>query len=289
MKCYLCKQPTVPLFTKNGYTIYRCPSCGLCRTDLKENYDTFLRWQYAKGYFTGDVQCGAYSDYMHDKKFIVRNMQKIFKYIQRIKPTGRLLDVGCAMGYFVELALTHGYDAYGLDASRYAVSRAQKSCDGRIQLATVETAKYKPKSFDVITLLDVFEHLQNPKKDLQVLHKLLSDDGYMIIASGDTKSVLARMLGRRWTFYIPPQHLFFFDRQTISKVLELTDFEPIGWFRIGKWLSLSYILHLARTTGESRLGQWLFDVLPRGIQRIGLYIPAHDNMVVIARKKGKNS
>jgi len=257
------------------------------RTDLKQKYDTFITEQYNKGYFTGDLSRGAYINYKEDKPFIVRNMRKFLSEIKKIIPRGKLLEVGCAMGFFMEIALQAGYDAYGFDPSDYAVDNAVKlNGHKRIKRGSIASVKYPPGSFDVIALFDVFEHLGDPRRDLRKLFSLLKDDGIIIIATGDTESIAAKLLARRWTFYIPPQHLFFFNRQTFTTLLDKENFVPVQWFRIGKWLSLRYVLHLARTTGESKVGSWLYSLIEAlELGTIPLYLPMQDNMVVIARKK----
>jgi hypothetical protein len=96
----------------------------------------------------------------------------------------------------------------------------------------------------------------------------------------------ARLLKRRWTFYIPPQHLFFFNKKTITETLKRAGFEPIAFFRIGKWVSLSYALHLAKTSSESRFASILIPIVETlHLGSLPLYLPIGDNMVVVARKK----
>ena len=119
------------------------------------------------------------------------------------------LDVGCAYGYAVELAVQNGYEAYGFDASEHAVSEAKKLVgDKRIKQGLITEVLYKAKSFDVISLFDVFEHLSDPIGDMKQLTNYLADDGVMIIATGDAKSFAAKILGVDGHFY-PSQHLFF--------------------------------------------------------------------------------
>lgn len=287
MKCYLCNNPTTLFLEKNGYSIYRCGVCGLARTDLHQNYEKFLRDHYSKEYFTGKQECGAYVDYKDDKPMIVCNMRKFLREIKRHKPGGKLLDVGCAMGFFVELALQEGFDAYGFDPSEYAVGNAGKlNGHKRITHGAIHTVNYLPKSFDIITLFDVFEHLVDPQRDLRTLFGLLKDDGILVIATGNTQSTMAKLFGRRWTFYIPPQHLFFFHHENLVTLLGKEQFEPMRWFGIGKWVSLRYVLHLGRTTGESKVARFLYNALSQSpLRKLPLYLPLGDNMVVIARKK----
>ncbi len=285
MKCYLCKSRTEPFIVKNGFTVYRCVVCGLGMTDLHRNYETFINNNYTKGYFTGDPKKSAYVNYKEDKINIVRNLKKILAAIQKVAQSGRLLDVGCAMGYFVELAIRQGYDAYGFDPSGYAIQEAKKLVGNRIKQGAIHSVRYPSKSFDIIVMHDVFEHLADPRRDLRKLYSFLKVNGIILIATGDTSSIMAKILRRRWTFYIPPQHLFFFNKDLLSTLLMNEKFRPFLWFRVGKWLSLRYILHLARTTGESRFADVLYrfvDFLHLG--RISIYLPVRDNMIVISRK-----
>lgn len=287
MTCYLCSHPTDFFLEKNGFFLYKCPACGLVRTDLEIPYDRFVAEHYNKKYFTGDLHRSAYINYKDDKFVIVRNMKTFLQEIQRIKSSGRLLDAGCALGFFVELALKNGYDAYGFDPSSYAVDESKTLVgNDRIKHGTISSVSYPQKSFDIITLFDVFEHLGDPSSDLIRLKHFLKDDGIMVIATGDTDSVMARILKRRWTFYIPPQHLFFFNKKLLTQILSKNTLIPLKWFRIGKWLSLRYILHLARTTGESKVAILLYNIAETlHLGRIPLYLPLQDNIVVIVEKK----
>lgn len=287
MNCYLCQSPMQFFLHKNGYSIYACPHCELKMTDLESPYDAFVKEHYNKKYFTGDIQRSAYINYKDDKSYIVRNMQTFLKQIKKVKSSGKLLDAGCALGFFVELALQNGYDAHGFDPSGYAVSESKKLVGSeRIKEGTISSVHYPKKSFDIITMFDVFEHLADPIADLRKLHDLLKEDGIIVIATGDTKSTMAKIFKRRWTFYIPPQHLFFFNKKLLTGMLLKEDFIPLKWFRIGKWLSLRYVLHLARTTGESKLAGALYVLAEKmGISQLPLYLPLQDNMVVIAKKQ----
>lgn len=287
MKCILCNTHMERFLFKNGYWLYRCPNCHFAQTDLAKNYLTFVKDHYSKGYFLGDPTRSAYANYELDKPVIVQNMKKFLRRIQQKKKSGKLLDVGCAYGYFVELAQNAGFDAYGFDPSTYAVSQARKLVGkNRIQEGTISEVRYKENSYDVITLFDVFEHLQDPVADLKKLRKLLKPDGIIVIATGNAQSLAAKMFGRRWTFYIPPQHLSFFTKPNLQTFLSQVGLVPLEWFGIGKWLSVDYILHLAKTTGESTIGAVAHRLLGNTfVSRLPVYVPMMDNMVVIAQKR----
>ncbi len=282
-----CHNSVKPFLVKNGYALTRCVACGLIHTDLRGDYATFVDRYYQRGYFTGDRSRIAYVNYEDDKSYITANMRKLLSYLHFYKSSGKLLDVGCALGFFTELALQAGYDAYGIDPSEYAVKKAKKLVGvDRVRKAKLSDISDSSNVYDVVAMFDVFEHLADPVQDLCTVRKLLKDDGIIIIATGDTDSLFARMLGRRWTFYNPPQHLYYFNRDNLTKLLRQGGFTPVAWMRIGKWLSLRYVLHLARTGGESTIAEFLYRLVNLlAIGKLPLYLPTYDNMVVVARKK----
>lgn len=287
MKCYLCKQKTVKKFLlKNGYQLYRCQNCGLVFYDFKKNYKKFLEEQYSKGYYTGDPRLDSYFDYGKDKANIIKNMRWYFKEILRFKENGKLLDVGCAYGYFMEVAKEAGFEVFGVDSSDYAVKQAKKKFGKKVKKAFLSEVNFREKSFDVVTLFDVFEHLENPEGDLKKVNKILKDDGLLVIATGDTGSLWAKISGRRWTFWNPPQHIFYFNQENIKRILGETGFRIVKITKNGKWLSLRYILHLARTVGESKVAEFFYHkVKDNSFGKIPLYLRLNDNMVVFATKK----
>ena len=85
--------------------------------------------------------------------------------------------------------------------------------------------------------------------------------------------------------FYPSSALILFDRITLTEALRRAGLKPVQWYRIGKWLSLGYVLHLGRTTGESKVASYLYRLVGNTIfARLPVYIPMMDNMVVLAEK-----
>jgi 2-polyprenyl-3-methyl-5-hydroxy-6-metoxy-1,4-benzoquinol methylase len=285
MKCYLCNNSTQIYLEKNGYSIYRCDSCGLLRTNLNQKYEEFLKIQYASGYFTGDPEKKAYEDYEKDRAYIEWNLQKFLRKIIKYKSSGRLLDVGCAMGYFVQLSQKYGFDSYGFDVSEFAITVGRKNIKNKLSIGSIDSIQYEKKSFDIITLFDVFEHLADPKKDIQKLLGFLKDDGILVLATGNTSSFFAKMNGRRWTFFNPPQHLFFYNSSNMRLFLSKMNLKVLEQFSVNKLLSLRYIFHLARSVGESKIAQLFYPVISRTfLGKMPVILPTKDNMIFIVTR-----
>lgn len=273
------------MFHKQGYDIVFCPVCKLGATDFCKPYRQFIGSFYREQYFMGGDECGAYEDYEEDKQFIIRNSRIVLGALDGVKK-GKLLDVGCAMGYLVGEAVSRGWNAFGIDPSAYAISRVDSSLKDRVTVATLDEFACPRKSFQCVTMLDVVEHLKDPRHDLRTIRSLLSDDGELVITTGNRESLFARLFGRHWTFYNPPQHLFFFTKSTLTKLLHDAGFTPTRWFSMGKWVRLGYVLHLAATTADVPWMSGIHTALRNtGITDLPLYLTLGDNMVVVAKKR----
>lgn len=286
-RCYLCQQ-RVPrkAFTKLGYDITQCPACKLYALKFKGNYKKFIEEYYDEKFFTGSEERAGYVDYEGDAWPEKQNMRRYLKRILKHKTEGVLLDAGCATGLFLLEAQAAGFEVYGFDVSDYAIDIAKERFGDRVTQATLQSAKYDPKSFDVVTLFDVIEHLDDPRKALRRLRRMLKDNGLLMINTGDVGSILAQLEGKRWHFFVPPQHFFFFSRRTISMLLDQAGFKVIQIDYKGKWVSLRYLFNLYKQIYANALGKFLYNVI--GLSPLGqipLYINLFDNMVVYAEKK----
>ena len=284
-KCIICQTNEELAFKKHKYEIKNCPNCNLFRTVLPQKYDQLLKTYYSKAYFTGSETRAGYADYLSDQQATRLNARNYLKLINRFKSKGKLLDVGCATGIFLEEAM-HTYQAQGIDPSAYAISQAKKKFKHRVRRGSLTSSRFKQESFDVITLLDVFEHLDNPRKSLKKIRYMLKPGGIIVINTGDANSLLAKIQKENWHYFIPPQHLYFFSKSNLLTLLQSENFEPIYTNSQGKHLTLRYLLHLMRTINKSKAANWLYQKTHKNfLGKIPLYINLFDNMTIIAKKE----
>lgn len=286
--CYLCKTPSPKLaFKKLGHEIYQCVNshCRLYFLKFEDSYNTFIKEYYSKGFFKGDKRLRAYADYEGDKLVEQKNMTRYLRRIIQFKKHGKILDVGCAMGFLLELASQKGFDTYGIDVSDYAVKIAQKKFGNKIQLSPLSHATLKEKFFDVITMFDLIEHLKTPREDLQKLRNSLKDDGILIIQTGDVESLWAKRMKKNWHFFAPPQHLFFFSQNTLTKLLGEAGFKVVKIEKHGKWVSLRYLFHMMRYVDRDSLGDFLYTLVHKNfLGKIPVFLRFNDNMILYAKK-----
>lgn len=197
---------------------------------------------YSENYFYSDNDKFAYKDYdeLEGLKAVTfqDRLQDLDQYVTRGK---KLLDVGCATGLFVREACQSGWDAYGVDISRYAVELANKKTNGRCYHASAETWPFEEESFDVITALDCIEHVQDPIKFLKVCLKFLKDEGIILLETPNVDGVMAAVMRRRWPYYRPPEHLVYFGKGSIKIALERVGCKLIYVKPSYKTVNLNYV------------------------------------------------
>jgi ubiquinone/menaquinone biosynthesis C-methylase UbiE len=157
-------------------------------------------------------------------------------------PNGRpLLDVGAYTGVFVDIASQHGWDAWGVEPSRWAVEQA-RSRGLHVVQGTLKTAHLPPGHFDVVTMWDVIEHLTDPRKALLQVHRLLNPQGLLVVHTIDIESLFARLMGSHWP-WLMEMHIYYFSRRTLRALLEKCGYEVLSDKPQGRYLRLGYLMN----------------------------------------------
>jgi SAM-dependent methyltransferase len=273
--CNLCRstQRCEIVHVVNGHRIVACGDCGMVFTAQEPDTIATVRNLYGKEYFEGGVDDG-YSDYAACEDTLRHEARRTLRRIRRYHSSGRLLELGCAYGFFLLEAQKY-FAVQGVEVSRFAAEQA--TARGlTVQAAPFETLELSP-GVDVVCLFDCIEHLLDPFAYLQKIHGLLAEDGIVVLTTGDIGSVYARIAGPRWRLLTPPQHQFFFSRETLSALLARTGFEIVALFHPWKLVPLRLMLYQLGPGVKAALG-------PLGRMPLGVYVNLFDAMFVVARK-----
>ncbi len=177
---------------------------------------------------------------------------------------GKLLDIGCAGGFFVKAAKNAGWEAEGIEISKHLCEFGREKLGVKITQGTLDKVSLPDHAFDVITFWDVLEHVADPSDSLQRVCRLLKPGGYLLVNYPDYDSLFARLLGRRWWFLIDV-HIYYFTPHTLTKLLKKFGFEMCLQKRHYPTLRLGYLLQRAQGS-FSRLGR----ILEKLIGALGL-------------------
>jgi 2-polyprenyl-3-methyl-5-hydroxy-6-metoxy-1,4-benzoquinol methylase len=221
------------------YRIVQCRQCGLVYTDPRRPAGAIL-----------DDYEGVVDDrYLAEQEGRVVTFRRNIRPLEELVPSHnghRLLDVGAHVGVFVEVAQERGWDAWGVEPSRWAVEVGRERGLNMIH-GTLRDAELDSASFDAVTLWDVVEHLLDPMRDIQEVARLLKPGGVVCLHTINVDSAFARFMGKRWPWLVE-MHTYFFSPRTLGAMVEKTGLQVECWRVQGRFLHLGYLL--------SRLSGW---------------------------------
>lgn len=289
--CNLCQAPIDRsrdlCWEKDGFDIVRCPSCGtLIRADPPDYAE--LQEIYGPAYFSdpsGSTRGQGYADYRGEESNHRANAAARIRLLDRHHPVDRLLDVGCAAGFFLDEARKRGWEVQGVEFSTEMALYARTRLALDVYVGSFEHVDFAAETFGAITMWDYLEHSIDPAGDLRRCRRLLHKGGVLAISTGDAASLAARLSRRRWHLLTPRHHNFFFTRASLEEALRRTGFEIVVVKYSASLYSLSYLTHKLRTLTESSLVTGLARAVGRSrIGRVALPVNLYDIMTLVARR-----
>jgi SAM-dependent methyltransferase len=273
--CPLCgARDDATILKKDGFPIVRCRSCELVYVNPRLPVGDLVQL-----YSDQVISPAAY--YVRTEQTDERSFATRVALIERWRKPGRLLDLGCGPGTFSIAARARGWTTVGLDINATSVAH----CRAR-GLDVIAGAFPHPdlagQTFDVVAMNDFLEHLTDPAAALRTVRSLLAPGGILFISTPDVGSLMARVTGGRWLHLKPNEHLVYFDRATIRRLLEQSGYRVEHVQSIGRLRNLGVALEKVAAYGElpSRVARAL---VPRWLaERVNLPINPGDEMAVIA-------
>ena len=291
LRCNICAQPIDRTrhhqWNKDGYDILKCPSCGtLFRAELPT--PAALAEIYGPSYFsdtTGTSGGEGYSDYLGEEANHRVNAEARVKLVERYQPPGRLLDVGCAAGFFLDEARHRGWGVQGVELAPEMAAYARDRLDVPVRAMAFGDIEVEPDAFDAITMWDYLEHSVDPTADLRQAALLLRSGGVLAVSTGDAGSVAARVFRSRWHLLTPRHHNYFFTRPSLERAFADAGFEVLLMKYASSRYSLHYLVHKLRTlTDSSILSRLARRTRTSRLAGIGLPVNLFDIVTVVGRR-----
>jgi SAM-dependent methyltransferase len=269
---------TTPRFTVDGYDLVRCGDCGSLNTAWRMTTDAAAEF-YGERYF-----CGVgYRDYEGSADALRENFRRFADRLTAYESGGRLLELGCAYGFFLEQACHH-WDCEGVDISPDVVDACRRRTGCRVFAGDLAELDLQREAYRWVVAWDVVEHLDRPRAFVARAFDLLAPGGRVAFTTGDISSFAARALGSAWRLLTPPDHLTFFSRQGMRKLLGDAGFVDCRFATAGYTRTFDFAIF--RLFGRSRYAAFTgrFPALVAAARRHSFYVNLGDIMFVTARK-----
>ncbi len=288
MKCWVCKSekmekvkdsnlsaingtPENFRITDDNYgmtgTLHECLDCTFVQcTDFANSNEMYEQMQ----------DC----EYEAGRSVRKKEMRHILSYAESLRTFQTMLDIGAGSGILVEVAKHLGYNAIGIEPSKSLVQIAETH-HLDVKQGYFPSNQVKGK-FDLITLVDVIEHLNEPFALIDSLSSHLNQDGIILISTPDVSSRFARIMKWKWWHY-RVAHIGYFNQKTLNLLMDRCGYINIGSSRPVWFFQGSYIANrILKLLGGG-------NVAFKSLKRITIRVNLHDSIMCIYQKKGKLS
>ena len=238
------------------FKVEECKQCGVIATHPQLSSKEVEKY-YPENYL-------SYLSAIEDERYWFRKIDRQFGVEKRCravikrsgKASGKVLDIGCATGVFLNGMKQHGWKCYGIEPSNFASEYATNRFGLNVFHGYLEDGFFEDNFFDVITLWDVFEHLSEPVETLHIISKILKPGGLLVITTPNANSWERKIFGKYWAGWDVPRHYHVFTPNTLQALLN-----PMGLreFKIKSFTGMqgSLVISLRFLLGESKLPFWI--------------------------------
>jgi 2-polyprenyl-3-methyl-5-hydroxy-6-metoxy-1,4-benzoquinol methylase len=221
--------------TVAGFRLERCLACRLVFVN-PQPVDEDLTGLYLRK--TAESQAEFYASTVSPAQ--IAEYDRIVGDLTAVAPGGRLLDLGCAAGYFMQRAQRAGFETHGIDLATWVEEVAASRGISNVRSVSLEDARFPDEWFDVVHSSQVFEHLPRPLDVLKEVRRILKPGGVLYV-NVPNYQCLSIVLGRDdFELNTPPEHVLYFTPATLAELLSRAGFSCLTTSSYGgvKWENL---------------------------------------------------
>jgi SAM-dependent methyltransferase len=201
-----------PLGRKNEHVVLQCAGCGVLFTgeqprpgDLRDLYDHY----YDHSQFEVSGVAAA-------------SLERLVRSLEPARATGRWLDVGYGEGGLLRVAERHGWRCHGTEVSPAALRYGEGR--GWVVAAAASDPRLPEQGFDVVTMIELIEHVTEPDDLLRAAWRWLRPGGVLYLTTPNARSLNGRLLGLSWSVCAPPEHLTLWSARGLGRALARAGF-----------------------------------------------------------------
>ena len=208
------------LFIKDGFPHVRCSTCGLVYVAPIINEEAVMKFHETESSWTEVL----FSDEQVDLD--VRKFVYGLDLIEEHCSGGRILDIGCGPGFFLQEARKRGWLVEGMEMNERCVERLQQ-LDIAVCTAPLEHSNLEPGSYDAVAMWEVLEHLRHPRQALEMVYQLLKPGGVLLVCVPNFASLVNRIMHEKGGTFAGYSHVNFFEAPTLKQIQEERGFAVV--------------------------------------------------------------
>jgi SAM-dependent methyltransferase len=222
--CKLCCAPTELLMAHNGFPIVRCRMCPFMFAVVPPECD--LTAVYADdAYWNGGCQYG-YPNYEQAWRDARRLLLGRLDRLQRMRRPGRMLEIGCAAGYFLREAGLRGWQVCGVEVSP-TMRRRSEEVAGCAVFGSLKDVAAGELPFDCIAMFEVLEHLNEPLAFMKEVRARMKPDAVLVLSTPNFSAPEAFRDPHNYHWFSPPAHVSYFTPATLRDCVAKAGFENV--------------------------------------------------------------
>lgn len=213
-----------PLEAYAAHHLRRCPACGCAFVDV---VPTQLEL---------DEYYGDYPIKEGLSPITVKRYEALLHGFERSRLTGHLIDVGCGGGGFLVRAARRGWCVHGTEYGSNVVEDLRRKGIA-MQQGALNVAEHEADGYDVVVSLEVLEHVIDPMRELEAMHRILRPGGLLYITTPNFNALTRHFSGGKWTIVNYPEHLTLLTPRSLHRLLTKAGFQRISLHTTGASLS----------------------------------------------------
>ena len=235
----------IALFEKDY--LVKCGNCGFVfclriptMGELNETYSKYGR-----------------NDYL--SPITIMRYNELLDKMEPLRKNNRLIDVGCGIGYFLDVAKQRGWEVYGTEYTDNAIEICTKK-GIKMQQGALDSKNYEPGYFDVVTSFEVMEHINNPNIEVEHFNKILRPGGLLYITTPNFNGFSRHIAKADWNIVNYPEHLSYYTPKTIKWLMNLHGFKTkkilttgVSITRIKTSLKISDQKYISPTSDDEKI------------------------------------
>lgn len=230
LHCLLCD--STKLIALTGYEsayLCRCKNCGFVfsrRVPENKELEEYYGVHYSRTNYLSPITVVRYCELLDE--------------FEKFRKTNRLLDVGSGCGFLLEIAKDRGWEVYGTELTDEMIALGNQK-GFQMRQGDISSAGFNPEMFDIITCIEVLEHLNNPKEVVEEMFTILRPGGKVYLTTPNFNSLLRYRLKSAYDVIEYPNHLSYYTPKTLRQLFSKR-------FKVEKISTTGYSLTRSRTS-----------------------------------------